>query len=138
MYHSSDRPAARMGTVDCPFGGPMCYTYRNDSAGNWASEGVEEAMTGSAKTARIVRVKLEKGDAGLLFATSPDLKGFLVAERTEDALARAIPVAIAELYEACGMQVIVTRADDIPDNPRLQPWVAMPAEIARRALADRS
>ena len=90
-------------------------------------------MTGSATMARIVRVKLEKGDAGLIFATSPDLPGLLVAQRTKEDLERAIPVAIADLYEACGTPVIVTKLDQPPADS-LQPWVAMPAEIARRAL----
>ena len=47
--------------------------------------------------ARIVWVHRERGDAGLFYATSPDLPGLLVAEKTLDELERAIPAAIAEL-----------------------------------------
>jgi Domain of unknown function (DUF1902) len=42
-------------------------------------------------TARIVRVKYDGGDAGLFFATSPDLRGLLVAKRTMDELVEAVP-----------------------------------------------
>jgi hypothetical protein len=80
--------------------------------------------------ALIVRIKIEEGKAGLFYATSPDLKGLLVAEPTIDALDEAIPQAIAELYEAvCGAKVVVTKAKD---NSEFYPWVAIPAHIARR------
>jgi hypothetical protein len=86
------------------------------------------AMT--SDRALIVRVKIEEGKAGLFYATSPDLKGLLVAEPTIDALDEAIPGAIAELYEAiCGAKVVVTKAKD---DSEFYPWVAIPAHIARR------
>jgi hypothetical protein len=81
--------------------------------------------------AQIVRVKIEEGKAGLFYATSPDLKGLLVAEPTIDALDEAIPQAIAELYEAmCGAKVVVTKGKN--NDPEFYPWVAIPAHIARR------
>jgi hypothetical protein len=81
---------------------------------------------------RIVRVEREQGKAGLFYATSPDLKGFIVAEKTRDALEKAIPQAIKDLYAAHGVEVIVSPADKPPEDREM--WVAFPAEIARRAL----
>ena len=89
-------------------------------------------MASADMKARIVRVRLEEGDAGLFYATSPDLRGLLVAEPTLDALDEGIPVAIAQLYEALGMTVVVSKLED--DDDDFHPWVAFPAEIARRAL----
>ena len=78
----------------------------------------------------IVRVKIEEGRTGLFFATSPDLPGLLVAERTMDALDEAIPRVIANLVlAACGAKVVVTKAKDA--DPEFFPWVVMPAAIAR-------
>jgi len=87
----------------------------------------------SMKT-RIVRVKIEEGRTGLFYATSPDLKGLLVAEPDVDALDSAVPKAIADLYEASGVKVIVTKVED--DDDGLHPWVAVPVVIARKALKD--
>lgn len=83
--------------------------------------------------ARIVRVRIEEGKAGLFYATSPDLKGLLVAESTIDGLEREIPKAITDLYAACGVHVIVTQAQDGEDNT-LTPWVAVPVPVAASAL----
>ena len=89
-------------------------------------------MTDATMRPRIVRVEREKGKAGLLYATSPDLKGFLVAEKTSEALEKAIPLAIKDLYAACGVEVIVSPADELPEHREM--WVAFPAAIARKAL----
>ena len=61
-------------------------------------------ITNAAPRARIVRVKIEEGRTGLFYATSPDLKGLLVAEPTMDALEAAVPQAIADLYAVAGVQ----------------------------------
>jgi len=82
--------------------------------------------------AKIIRIKVERGSAGLFYASSPDLKGLLVAEDTMEKLEAAVPVAIRDLYAACDVQVLVTRAED--DEEGLAPWIAFPAEIARQAL----
>ena len=93
-------------------------------------------MTSTALKAKIVRVKVEEGRAGLFYATSPDLKGFLVAEPTVDALDRAIPLAMADLYAACGVHVVVTKVDEPQQQDvTLTPWVAFPAEVAKKAIA---
>lgn len=49
--------------------------------------------------AKIVRIQIKEDD-GLFFATSSDLKGLLVAERTLDAVQREIPKSIVALYAA--------------------------------------
>jgi hypothetical protein len=92
-------------------------------------------MTASATMARIVRVKRQEGKTGLFYATSPDLKNLLVAEPTLDALDRAIPKVITDMYAACGVDVVVTLADYEEDS--FKSWVALPTEIARRALNER-
>lgn len=89
-------------------------------------------MARHSTIARIVRIKIEEGTTGLFYATSPDLKGLLVAEPTIDALEDAIPKAITDMYAANGEKVIVTRARD--DDPEFFPWVAIPEDIARRAI----
>ena len=89
-------------------------------------------MTTASMKAKTVRVKIEEGKTGLFFASSPDLKGLLVAEPTVDALYKAIPKAIADLYMACGESVVVSILDEKAHG--YVPWVAFPADVARRAL----
>lgn len=90
-------------------------------------------MTTPTMKAKIVRVKIEEGRAGLFYATSPDLKGLLVAEPTIDGLENEIPRAITALYAACDVDVVVTKAQDGDDD--LTPWVAVPVLVAEKALA---
>lgn len=90
-------------------------------------------MTSTSLKPKIVRIEYKKGDAGLLFATSPDLKGLFVTERAMDAFERSIPAAIKDLYAACGVNVVVGMAEQIDQDSR-PPWIAFPAELARQAL----
>lgn len=83
-------------------------------------------MTSTLTKAKVVRVKVEEGKTGLFYATSPDLKGLLVAEPTIDALEDAIPRVITDMYAACEMAVVVTKAADA--------WIVIPAEQARAAI----
>jgi hypothetical protein len=89
-------------------------------------------MSDTKPKAHLVRIRYEKGTAGLYYATSPDLRGLLVAEPTPEALDAAIPKAIREMYEASGVEVVVSLLDE-PDDGKT--WVAVPAVIAREALA---
>lgn len=95
----------------------------------------ELAQTNRNLRARIVRIEFERGDAGLIFAVSPDLKGLVVAERTMEALEAAIPQAIMEMYAACGEAVVVSRVDAPSLDEDDETWVAFPVELARKALA---
>lgn len=88
-------------------------------------------MTASKEKATTFRVRIEDRN-GLFVATSPDLKGMLVAERSLDALKAAIPSEVADLFAACGVEVVVSEVDD--EQCDLTPWVAVPAAVARRAL----
>lgn len=81
---------------------------------------------------RIVRLKREQGKAGLFYATSPDLKGLLVAAPTLEALDSEIPKAIKDLFAACDVEVIVSIADESATDR--ETWIAFPAAIARAAL----
>ena len=81
-------------------------------------------MTSTTMRAKIVRVGVEKGDAGLHFATSRDLKGLYVAEPTLDELDDAVPRAIEDLYRASGVDVVVLRADD--DDGGQRRWIVIP------------
>jgi len=74
---------------------------------------------------KVVRVKREQGEGGWFYATSPDLKGLLVAEPTLDALDRAIPGAISDLFAACGHSATVDRLERDEDD--LRSWVAVPS-----------
>lgn len=90
-------------------------------------------MPSKSMRAKLVRVKIEEGRAGLFYATSPTLKGLLVAEDTMEKAELAVPQAIKDLYAACDMDVVVTRVDDGDDE--FSPYVAIPSEIAREQLA---
>ena len=83
--------------------------------------------------AKVINIRVEQGEADLFFATSPELKGLLVAERTIEELDSVIPRAIVEMYAACGERVFVSKLDDGGEDS--QPWVAFPAEIAEMAQA---
>lgn len=92
-------------------------------------------MATTTGRAQIIRVRVEEGKTGLFFATSPDLKGLLVAEPTIDELEATIPQAIAELWDATyGDKVVVTKAKD--NDPQFYPWVALPLAVARRVAAE--
>jgi hypothetical protein len=90
-------------------------------------------MTSASMTAKIVHVQYKNSPSGLIFATSPELKGLVVSERTMEALEDSISAAIVDLYAACGEKVVVTKIED-EGHGDLTPWVAFPAELARRAL----
>jgi len=68
-------------------------------------------VTSTELKAKIAHIRVEKGRAGLYYATSPDLKGLLVAESTTEALEKAIPNAIVALCAACGVNIVVTALD---------------------------
>ena len=88
-------------------------------------------MTASTK-AKLIRIRVEEDPVGLFYATSPELKGLLVAKHTLRELEDDIPRAITELYAVCGVKVVVSRLED--GEGGYQPWVAFPAEVAKRAL----
>jgi len=98
---------------------------------NMGSE--ELSKTNTSLKAKVVNVKVREGKEGLFYATSPQLKGLLVAEPTLDALDKAIPKAISDLYLACGLEVLVIKVED-GDDSGTTPWVAFPSAVAQAAL----
>ncbi len=89
-------------------------------------------MPSKLMKAKIIRVKIEEDDAGLWLATSPDMHGLLVAASSLERMETAVPEAIRNMYLACDVDVLVSRLEDGEDA--LEPWVAFPTEIARRAI----
>jgi hypothetical protein len=90
-------------------------------------------MPSKSMKPKIIRVEFEEGRAGLFYATSPNLKGLLVAEDTREKCELAVPQAIRDLYSACGVSVVVTMAED--GNGDSSPFIAIPSELARQELA---
>jgi hypothetical protein len=78
---------------------------------------------GSLMNAKIVRIRVEEGKAGLFYATSPDLKGLLVASATLDGLEKEIPETIKALFAADEIEVVVVK---VQGDDASAPWVAIP------------
>jgi hypothetical protein len=90
--------------------------------------------------ARLINVKIEEGQEGLLYATSADLIGLFVAAPDLPALLEEIPEVIKAMFAAQGREVNVHRVErpvaGTPDHDRF-PWVAVPVHIAAHALGAR-
>jgi Domain of unknown function (DUF1902) len=91
-------------------------------------------MSAESAKAKIVHIQIREDASGIFIATSKDLRGLLVAKTTVEELFADIPRAIQELYEASGVAVVVTPVCD-PEHD-YSSWVAVPADIARKALSD--
>lgn len=89
-------------------------------------------MSSTSMRAKIIRVKIE-ADGDMFFATSPDMKGLLVAATSREKMDAAVSEAIRGMYLACGIEVLASKAEEAEDF--LEPWVAFPVELARRAVA---
>ena len=61
--------------------------------------------------ARIIHIRIEAGEEGLLYATSPEMPGLLVAEKDMDALMTEVPRVIKALFEALGDQVVIIETE---------------------------
>ena len=60
-----------------------------------------------------------KRDDTLFIATSPELRGMLVAEHSFDELIAAIPSAVEDLFAARNIPVVVSQIDDgVETSPR--------------------
>ena len=84
-------------------------------------------MADAQMSAKFVRVQIKEGKSGIFLATSRDLKGLLVAEPTLADMYQAIPEAIRQMYAACGVDVVVTVAENPVDDDRA--WVAIPPQM---------
>jgi hypothetical protein len=91
-------------------------------------------MTSSRFEAKIIKVQVKQGRAGLLYATSSQLKGLLVAQPNRAALEAEVPAAILEMFAAGGEQVVVGRVEGKEEASAEPSFVAIPAELARKQL----
>jgi len=84
-----------------------------------------------ASRASIITIEIEEGTEGLLYATSPELPGMLVAERDLERLTAEIPRVIVLMFRAKGEDVRVLPARRPATDRTLSPtpWVAIPADI---------
>ena len=91
------------------------------------------SATSKPKKSWLVRVTRQRGDSGFYFASSEDLEGFVVSAKSLRELDGLIDEVIVKLYAACGMKVMVTQLDT-PSRDHMKEWVAVPAEVAQKAL----
>lgn len=74
--------------------------------------------------AKIISIVIDKGDAGLLHATSPQMPELFVSGETEGELLEAVPVVLRAIFKAHGKDVqVVEVEDDMPGVP--MPWVIL-------------
>jgi hypothetical protein len=81
----------------------------------------------SSSKAKVFRVEIKQGESGLIFATSPDLRGLLVAERTMEDLMREIPLSIAAIVKAQGDDAQIIEAEDLAGERPTKSWVKLPS-----------
>ena len=84
------------------------------------------------KRAHIIRIRVDEGREGLLYATSPDLPGLMVAAEDRDGLFDEVPKVIEAIFQQEGEMVLVLEAHRPSGSETLEPppWVAIPAHIA--------
>lgn len=78
--------------------------------------------------ARLVRISIE-ATANRLYATSSDLPGLFVSEKSPEALEAALPSAIELIFAADGIRVQVSELEGM-DAAGYRRWVAFPAHGA--------
>jgi hypothetical protein len=88
-------------------------------------------MSAESSLAKVIRVNIEFDQTGLFYATSPDLKGLLVAKSTIKDLETAIPQAITNLYLATGESVVVIPANDMDGERPIKTWVGLPSSVVQ-------
>ncbi len=62
-------------------------------------------MANANDAAKIIHIRVEEGEEGLIYATSPEMPGLLVAEEDLDALFVEVPRVIKALLEFKGVIV---------------------------------
>lgn len=83
-------------------------------------------MTASQGYSTLVSTKIRQ-EGAVFVATSSDLAGLLVVSKDKDELEKTlIPQAIADLYRACGVDMVVTQIDPQTEQER---WVATPRSV---------
>ena len=91
-------------------------------------------MSASKTLSKFIKTDIIQDKRGVYVATSKQLKGLLAVSRDRQKLAsELIPRSIADLYRACGVEVVVTPAEDGASD---ESWVATPVELARKMLEE--
>ncbi len=87
------------------------------------------------RRAFIISIKIDEGRTGLLYATSPEMPGLLVAAEDRDSLLDEVPRVIKAMFQAKGLEVAVLPSSRAPGATSLEspPWVAIPAHLAALA-----
>jgi hypothetical protein len=80
--------------------------------------------------AKVIRVNREMGEGNWFYATSPNLRGLLVAAPALDDLEKSIPQAITDLYAARKIDVYVVPLDGGDEGPH-GAWVAVPVQLVK-------
>ncbi|WP_425081276.1 hypothetical protein [Ruegeria arenilitoris] len=75
--------------------------------------------------AKIITIEIEHGDAGLLHATSPQVRELFVSRKTVDEIKQAVPVLIKAIFENRGEDVSVVEADEDQGLDIPMPWVIL-------------
>ena len=57
------------------------------------------------------RLNIEKGETGLYYATSPDVKGLLAVGATSEEATTMVPDALAELYKAAQEEIAALKRE---------------------------
>lgn len=74
--------------------------------------------------AKIITVRIEAGDAGLLHATSPEMGELFVSGESVEEIHEAVPEVIKAIFAAHGKSVSVYEAD-ADDLELPMPWVIL-------------
>ena len=82
------------------------------------------------RRAKIISIQIKEGGAGLLHATSPQMRELFVSGRSIDAVKAAVPSVIEAIFEAHGEAVRVIEADD-DDTCLPMPWVIVPQDQSK-------
>lgn len=55
---------------------------------------------------KTIKIEMKEGKAGLVYGTSPDLKGLFIAKRDRTQVLKNVPRVIAALYHASGVETV--------------------------------
>ena len=103
------------------------------------ADAVTKARVAGPGTVIVVNVDIEEGDEGLLYATSPDLKGLFVAASSIDELEAEVPRVIKIMLEkASGRGQWDVRPASRGSEPAhiTHMWAAVPPHVASAALGN--
>lgn len=105
----------------------------NRGGENWQVQSCCQGIDQMTNHAKIVTIEVSQGDAGLLHATSPEVKELFVSGETIAEVTEAVPVVLTAIYAAHGVRVTVVEAEandlDLP-----APWVVLSGPAFAQAV----